>query len=138
MTIRWESIGVWYVRPIFTVYVKPERYTYQFIDKSEIFTVSYIDKKLFGKIGAYGSNSGNDINNEEVSGTPIKFLDEGGITFEEANEVFVCKIIVRYHPTENYVHQEVLDRYNNNLKVYFSSSPHGVYIGEIIGHYKRE
>ena len=138
MTIGWGSIGVGYARPIFTVYVKPERYTYQFMDKSDIFTVSYIDKKLFGKFGAYGSKSGKDINKEEVSGTHIKFLDDGGITFEEAVEVFVCKIIVRYHPTEKDVHQEVLDRYNDNLKVYFSTNPHGVYIGEIIGHYKRE
>ena len=138
MTIGWGSIVVGYARPIFTVYIKPERYTYQFMDKSDIFTVSYIDKKLFGKFGVYGSKSGKDMNKEEVSGTHIKFLDDGGITFEEAVEVFVCKTIVRYNPTEKDVHQEVLDRYNDNLKVYFSTNPHGVYIGEIIGHYKRE
>ena len=84
MVIGWGSIGVGFAKPIFTVYVKPERYIYQFMDKSDIFTVSYIDKKLFGKFGVYGSKSGKDMNKEEVSGTHIKFLDDGGITFEEA------------------------------------------------------
>ena len=138
MTIGWGTIGVGFAKPIFTVFVKPERYTYQFIDKSDIFTVSYIDKKQFGKFGVYGSKSGKDINKEEVSGSHIKFLDDGGITFEEASEVFVCKIIAKLHPSEKDVHQDILDLYNNNLKVYFSTNPHGVYIGEIIGHYKRE
>ena len=138
MVIGWGSIGVGFAKPIFTVYVKPERYTYQFIDKSDIFTVSYIDKKVYSKFTVYGTKSGKDINKEEVSGSHIKFLDDGGITFEEAVEVFVCKIIAKAHLTENDVHQDVIDNYNNNLKVYFSTHPHTVYIGEIIGHYKRE
>ena len=83
MTIGWGSIGVGFARPIFTVYVKPERYTYQFIEKSKIFTVSYIDKKLYSKFGPYGNKSGKDVNKEEVSGTHIKFLDDGGITLKK-------------------------------------------------------
>ena len=138
MVIGWGTIGVGFAKPIFTVFVKPERYTYQFIDKSEIFTVSYIDKNLYPKFIPYGSKSGKDVNKEEISGTHIKFLDDGGITFEEAVEVFVCKIVAKLHPTEKDVHQDIINNYNNNLPVYFSTNPHGVYIGEIIGHYKRE
>ena len=138
MTIGWGSIGVGFARPIFTVYVKPERYTYQFIEKSKIFTVSYIDKKLYSKFGPYGNKSGKDVNKEEVSGTHIKFLDDGGITFEEASEVFVCKIIAKQHITEKDIHQDIIDLYNGNLKVYFSTNPHVSYVGEIIGHYKRQ
>ena len=138
MTIAWGSVGVGFARPIFTVYVKPERYTYQIIDTSEIFTVSYIDKKLFKKFQVYGSKSGKDINKEEVSGTHIKFLDDGGITFEEAVEVYVCKIIAKAHLKEEEVHPDIIDLYNKNLNVYFSTRPHAIYIGEIIGHYKRE
>ena len=137
MTIGWGSIGVGFGRPIFTVYVKPERYTYQFIEKSKIFTVSYIDEKLYNKFLPYGTQSGKDINKEEVSGTHIKFLDDGGITFEEASEVFVCKIIAKQHITDKDIHQDIIDMYNNNKKVYFSTNPHVSYVGEIIGHYKR-
>ena len=137
MVIGYGSLGVGYGKPIFTVYVKPERYTYQFIEKSKIFTVSYIDEKLYNKFIPYGTQSGKDINKEEVSGTHIKFLDDGGITFEEASEVFVCKIIAKQHITEKDIHQDIIDLYNNNKKVYFSTNPHVSYVGEIIGHYKR-
>ena len=138
MTIAWGSIGVGFARPIFTVYVKPDRYTYEFIDKSEIFTVSYIDKDLFGKFGVYGSKSGRDINKEEASGANIKFLDDGGITFEEAEEVYVCRIIAKSHLQENDVHQDIIEMYKESPQVYPTTKPHTVYFGEIIGHYKRE
>ena len=131
-------IGIGYAKPIFTVYVKPERYTYQFIDKREIFTVSYIDKQLFGKFAVYGSKSGKDINKEEASGSHIKFLDDVGITFEEVTEVYVCKIIAKAQITENDVSQEIINNYNKYLNLYFSTYPHSFYIGEIIGHYKRK
>ena len=138
MAIGWGTIGNAFAKPIFTVFVKPERYTYQFMEKTDIFTVSYIDEKLYNKFIPYGTQSGKDINKEEVSGTNIKFLDDGGITFEEAVEVYVCKLIAKLHPTEKDVHQDVIDLYNSKLDVYFSTNPHGIYIGEIIGHYKRE
>ena len=138
MVIGWGTIGVGFGRPIFTVFVKPERYTYEFIDKSDYFTVSYIDKKIYNKFLAYGTKSGRDINKEEVSGTHIKFLDDGGITFEEATEVYVCKIIAKLHPDEKEeMHPDIIDYYNKNIKAYLSTHPHGVFIGEIVGHYKR-
>ena len=94
MTIEWGSIGVSWKMPIFTVYVKDERYTYEFMQTTEYFTVSIINKKLFKKFAdIYGTKSGRDMNKEEAAGTHIKFLDDGGITFEEAEEVFVCKML---------------------------------------------
>ena len=139
MTIGWGTIGVGFAKPIFTVFVKPERYTYEFIDKSDIFTVSYIDQNIYKKkFLPYGNKSGRDINKEEVTGTHIKFLDDGGITFEEAEEVYVCKIIAKGHLSENDIHQDIIDLYKSLPEVYYSTKPHGVYIGEIIGHYKRD
>ena len=139
MTIGWGTIGVGFGRPIFTVFVKPERYTYEFIDKSDMFTVSYIDKKLYNeKFLPYGYKSGRDVNKEEVTGGHIKFLDNGGITFEEAVEVYACRIVAKAHLSENDIHPDIIEMYKNFPKLYHSTNPHTVYIGEIIGHYKRE
>ena len=88
------------------------------IDESKYFTVSYIDKNLYKKFNSYGSKSGKDINKEEVSGTHIQFLDDGGITFEEAVEVFVCKIIAKSHVQESEVHQDIIEMYKKTPKVY--------------------
>ena len=135
MTIGWGSLGVIWRRPTFTVYVKPERYTYQIIEKSKFFTVSIIDQKYMKGFEVYGSKSGRDVNKEKESGYHIKFLDDGGITFEEAKEVFVCKIICKTHLNEEDLDKEIIQMYEANLATYKSTKPHGQYIGEIIGHY---
>ena len=49
MAIEWGSIGVSWKMPIFTVYVKDERYTYEFMQTTEYFTVSIMNKNLFRK-----------------------------------------------------------------------------------------
>ena len=137
MAIGWGSIGVIWRKTTFTVYVKPERYTHQFIDKSQFFTVSIIDKKFMGKFNVYGTKSGRDVNKEKESGFHIKFLDNGGITFEEAKEVFVCKIICKTHLKEDEVDKSIIKLYEDNIKGFVSTKPHSQYIGEIIEHYTK-
>jgi hypothetical protein len=142
MTIAWGSLGYSWNRPIFTVYVKPERYTYEFIDKYKIFTVSFFDKKIYPKFSAYGIKSGREVNKEEICDTHIKFLDDGGITFEEAEEVFVCKMMVRSHLTNEDVEPEINEFYKTAAEKFghlfkMTTVPHSMYVGEIIRHYKR-
>ena len=139
MTIGWGSLGSAWKRPIFTVYVKPETYTYELMEKNDIFTVSFVQGDIYNDfILLYGSVSGRDFDKEKISSTHIKFLDDGGITFEEAIEVYVCKKIAYSHLKENEVDKSIIDLYNNNLEVYSSTKPHSVYIGEIIGHYIKQ
>ena len=61
----------------------------------------------------------------------------GGITFEEAKEVFVCKIICKTHLKEEDLDKEIIQFYEANLAGFKSTKPHGQYIGEIIGHYTK-
>lgn len=141
MVIGWGSLGFSWQMPIFTVYVKHERYTYEFLEKYKIFTVSIINKDLYPKFSAYGIKSGRNINKEEVSGTHIKFLDDGGITFEEAEEVYVCRMISRAHLTNDDVESDINQFYEVTTKKFAhivkqDTVPHSIYIGEIIGHYK--
>ena len=138
MAIEWGSLGVSWKMPIFTVYVKDQRYTYEFMQKTEIFTVSIINKKMFKKFAVYGTKSGRDINKEEVAGTHIRFLDNGGITFDEAEEVFVCRMLAKA-----YIKQEdrapALKAFYEKAKQYWKNmDPHAIFIGEIIEHYVRK
>ena len=142
MVIGWGSVGYFWQKPIFTVYVKSERYTYEFLEKYNIFTVSIVSKQMYPKFSVYGVKSGRNINKEEVSDTHIKFLDDGGITFDEAEEVYVCKIVGRAHLTNDDVAPEINEFYELASKKFAhiikqSTVPHSLYMGEIIGHYKR-
>ena len=138
MLIEWGSLGVAWRRPIFTVYVKPERYTHDFLEKYPIFTVSIFSKEFKKKMSIYGVTSGRDTNKEEKAGTHIQFLDDGGITFEEAEEVFVCKIVARAYVKDGELDPEIIEMFKSNLKLYTSTSAHTLFVGQIIGHYKRK
>lgn len=138
MTIEWGSLGVAFKKPVFTVYVKPDRYTYEIMEKSDIFTVNFIERKLLKKFAIYGTKSGKDVNKEEEAGTHIQFLEKGGVTFGEAVEVYVCKKMAKSVIDENTMDPYIKELYRNNVKVYNTLKPHVLYIGEIIGHYIRE
>ena len=139
MAIEWGSIGVSWEMSIFTVYVKEERYTYEFMQKTEYFTVSIINKNLFKKFeNIYGTKSGRDINKEEAAGTHIKFLDDGGITFEEAEEVYVCKMLAKANIKDEDSSPELKDFYEKRKEYFKTTKPHGIFIGEIIRHYVRK
>ena len=138
MTIEWGSLGVAFKKPVFTVYVKPDIYTYEVMEKSDIFTVNFIERKLLKKFAIYGTKSGKDVNKEEEAGTHIQFLEKGGVTFGEAVEVYVCKKMAKSVIDENTMDPYIKELYRNNVKVYKTLKPHVLYIGEIIGHYIRE
>ena len=139
MAIEWGSIGVSWKMPIFTVYVKDERYTYEFMQTTEYFTVSIISKKLFKKFAnIYGTKSGRDMNKEKEAGTHIKFLDDGGITFEEAEEVYVCKMLAKANIKDEDSSPGLKDFYEKRKEYFKTMKPHGIFIGEIIGHYIRK
>ena len=139
MAIEWGSIGVSWKMPIFTVYVKDERYTYEFMQKTEYFTVSIINKKLFKKFAnIYGTKSGRDLNKEEAAGTHIQFLDDGGITFKEAEEVFVCRMLGKAFIQDEDSYPGLKAFYERQKKYFKTTKPHGIFIGEIIGHYVRK
>ena len=135
MLISWGSLGVAWKKPIFTVYVKPESYTHEFMEKYDIFTISFIKGQKYNDFIIYGGISGREFDKEKVAGSNILFLDDGGITFKEASEVYVCRKLLTSHFKEEEVDKSILDLYQNNLKAYQSTKPHSVYIGEIIGHY---
>ena len=138
MVIGWGLIGAAWQKPLFIVYVKPDRYTYQFMEKTTFFTVNFIRKDLYKKFVPYGNKSGRDINKEEASGVHIQFLDDGGITFEEAEEVYVCKMMARAHLKKEEMSPEIIEFYEKaSVAFKQNKEPHGIYIGEIIGHYKR-
>ena len=134
MLITWGSLGVAWKKPIFTVYVKPDTYTHEFMEKYDIFTVSFI-KGQGTEFILYGTLSGRDYNKEKMTGSHIKFLDDGGITFEEASEVYVCRKLISSHFKEEEVDKSIIELYKSNLEVYKTTTPHSIYIGEIIGHY---
>ena len=57
LTIGWGLLGAAWQRPLFLVYVHPDRYTFEFMQTTEYFIVSFIKKEKFKQFLPYGNKS---------------------------------------------------------------------------------
>ena len=127
MTIGWGQLGsIWNV-PVCTVYVRPERYTYAFMEKSGYFTVSIIpsDRRDIARI--CGSKSGREVDKAAQCGLTVAYGEGDAPYFEEAELVLVCKKLYRAPILEEgfFYKETVEDNYPNR-------DFHDLYIGQIV------
>ena len=74
---------------VFT-FIRPQRYTYEFIEKGEVFTLSFFDEAHRDALQFCGAHSGRDVDKVQATGlTPV--FSDGGVYFEEAKLVLVCR-----------------------------------------------
>lgn len=129
-TIAWGSLGtIWggpnRGRSIVTVYVHPDRFTWEFLKNQETFTVSFFPPEFKDALGYLGSHSGRD--GDKVSGTGLTPKQVGnGMSFDEANLTFVCKKLYQA-PFER---EGLADEINNGI--YAAWEPHWMFVGEIV------
>lgn len=92
MTISWGGLGTLWGKPVATVYVKPIRYTHEFLDANDYFTVSFYPEKYRMALGLLGSLSGRD--GDKVARAKLTPKDlEHSVTFEEAKVTLLCKMM---------------------------------------------
>ena len=60
MTASWGGAGVFWGKPAVTCYIRPQRYTKEFIDKEELFSVSFLKDGHRDALKLCGSVSGRD------------------------------------------------------------------------------
>ena len=90
MTISWGGFGTIWNKPVVTVYVKPIRYTYKFMEDNDFFTVSFYDDKYKKDLLTLGTKSGRDVDKISLTGLNPFFLYDS-VTFKEAKITLICK-----------------------------------------------
>ena len=125
MTISWGGLGTLWHKPIATIYVRPNRYTNEFIENNDYFTLSFYDEEYKKDLGFLGSKSGRDIDKISYTNLTPEIIDNV-ITFKEANLTIVCKKIYFQDLDIKNIPQTEIDRFYNNEPV------HRMYIGEVI------
>lgn len=130
MTISWGGLGTIWNKPVVTVYVKPIRYTYEFMENNEYFTLSFYDENYRKDLGILGSKSGRNLDKIALTNLTPEFLDNA-TTFKEAKLTIVCKKIYFQDLDINNIDiksvtQEEVDRF------YKTEPAHRMYIGEVI------
>ncbi|MDI9540226.1 MAG: flavin reductase family protein [Bacillota bacterium] len=125
MTVAWGSMGTLWSRPIVTIYIKPCRYTYNFLNENDYFTVSFYDEKYKKEMSVLGTNSGRDTDKVAMTSlTPVEV--NNSMSFEEAECTIVLKKIYYQDMDIKQMPEAVIKRY------YSEEAPHRMYIGEVI------
>jgi flavin reductase (DIM6/NTAB) family NADH-FMN oxidoreductase RutF len=128
MTANWGGAGYLWNKPVVFVFVRPERYTYQFMESSDGFTLSIFDETYRAALNLCGSKSGRDCDKVAEAGLTPHFTELGYPVFREAALVLECRKLFAHTLTKN----DFLD--NEPLKTHYSTKGgiHKMYIAEIV------
>jgi len=131
MTIGWGNVGYVWNKPIFTVMVRKSRYTYDFMENSDDFTVSIpLSKDLKNALAICGSKSGRDIDKfKECNLTLEKSKKVNTPIIGECELHYECKIVYKQDMNPELLSKDITE---NSYK---EGDYHTLYYGEIVETY---
>lgn len=127
MTASWGQMGIMWSLPIAIAWIRPQRYTYEFANRYEEYTLSFFTDLYRTALQFCGTRSGRDHDKAAVTGlTPVE-TDRGNVIFEEARLVIECRKIYEDDlKKKNFVRPEVATKH------YPKKDFHKFYMGEIV------
>jgi len=94
MTVAWGSLGVMWQKPFAQVVVRPMRYTFEFMNTYDTFTLCAFAKTYQRALSLLGSKSGRDGDKIKEAGlTPIAATQVAAPAFMEAELIVECRKI---------------------------------------------
>ena len=83
-----------YGKNVAYVVIRPQRYTKEFVDREDTFSLSFFDKEYRKTLNYLGTVSGRIENKIEKSGLTLVYYN-GTPYFDEANHVLICRKLFR-------------------------------------------
>ncbi|MDC7223260.1 MAG: flavin reductase [Spirochaetales bacterium] len=128
----WGFMGEMWRKDVAVCVVRPQRYTYEFMESNDTYALSFLPDKYNDVKRIYGSQSGRDINKLE-GGALTPAYAQGALYYEEAELVLFCrKIYVHDYEGEGFIDTSLVE------SCYGKGDFHRVYYGEILQVLKRE
>lgn len=126
MTASWGQMGILWNLPVSLIYIRPQRFTFGFVESSEFYTLSFFNKKHKDALKFCGSHSGRDYDKEKETGLHVISTDMKNVSFQEAAIVMECRKLYSDNLKENLFFNKKLIE-----KSYPEKDFHKFYIGEI-------
>lgn len=133
MTIGWGGIGTLWGRTALTVYVAEKRYTKEFMDRSEYFTVMAFDVAHSNVLNYMGRQSGRDGDKAKALGLHTAYTENGTPYYTEAEMVIECRIMYAAPFDPQYFKSDA----PKNMYRNFPAGVHTMYIGEVVNAWRK-
>ena len=132
MTASWGGLGVLWGANVATCYIRPQRYTKEFVEREDYFTLSFFGQEYRKALALCGSKSGRDMDKVKECGFTVAAGEGNAPYFQEAELVLVCR--KAYWQDLDPTHFLNPD---TDGKWYPEKDYHRIYIGEIVECLKR-
>jgi flavin reductase (DIM6/NTAB) family NADH-FMN oxidoreductase RutF len=94
MTVAWGSMGIMWNLPFAMVVVRPTRYTFEFINKYDTFSLSAFPDEFRSALNILGTKSGRDSDKVKEAGlTPVQLDQIEAPGFSQADLTIQCRRI---------------------------------------------
>ena len=126
MTASWGFAGVMWGKNCLITAIRPQRYTKEFIDGSDTFSITILPDGYRDTLNYFGSVSGRDEDKIAKSGLTVEKC-ENTPYFAEGKLVLICrKMFAQEIKAESFIDKEALEKWytNNDL--------HTLYVAEIV------
>ncbi len=127
MVAGWGTLGSLWGLPVAVCFVRPQRYTYEFMEREPYYTLSFYPERFRKQLQVFGTKSGRDVDKVKETGFTPAFADCGAPYFEEAELVLVCKkIYTEDIRPGNFTDKALCEKW------YPQKDFHRTYVGEIV------
>ena len=125
MTVSWGGVGVLWGKDVVFIFIRDSRYTKEFIDAGEFFSISFMDKSYKEALDYCGSHSGRD--EDKVAKAGLTWAYKHSIPYiDEGNFILLCQKIAAVKLTEDtFLSPQI-------KKLYPEEDLHTMYVGEIL------
>ncbi len=126
MTVSWGGVGVLWGKNVTFIFIRDSRYTKEFIDQGEFFSLAFLDETYHAALQYCGSHSGRDNDKWSEAGLTPAFRHS--IPYpDEANLVILCHKMAAVPITENtFTDKNIMSKW------YGDKDMHTMYVGEIL------
>jgi flavin reductase (DIM6/NTAB) family NADH-FMN oxidoreductase RutF len=91
MTASWGGVGILWNKPVVFCFVRPERYTYKFMESNEIFTMSFFNESHRNALSLCGKVSGRQIDKMKATGLRPFASPGDSVFYEQAKLMLECR-----------------------------------------------
>ena len=125
MTASWGSVGIMWGKPCAFVFIRPQRYTKEFVDTADTFSLTVPGDEYRKVLNYCGTVSGRD--EDKIAKSDLTLAHEGNTPyFEEGNVVLICKkLFAQELKEESFIDKSLIDKW------YPSKDYHTMYVAEI-------
>ena len=125
MTASWGGIGVLFNKTVAYIFVRPQRYTKQFVDGARTFSLTFFEESFKKELSYLGCTSGRDEDKIAKANLTTLYIGETPY-FEQSKLTFICRKLYAQDMNE----ESFIDKDVQNI-CYPNKDFHTLYIAEI-------